>query len=185
MEPVRVLPVIVECPVERRADGDVRVRGPARMRVEDEPLGHEFAALFASSPATIVPEGDFLTAAWRKLCLNSVGALNALTRKPAGVLRDEAIGRLALAIVAESWRRPRRGRDAERFVGRGDPDPLPRRPPDAVNSLLADRLAGRRMEIDARNGAIVRKGEKHGIPTPLNRMAVSLLEAQQPDPITS
>jgi 2-dehydropantoate 2-reductase len=52
--------------------------------------------------------------------------------------------------------------------------------PDAVNSLLADRLAGRRMETDARNGAIVRKGEKHGIPTPLNRMAVTLLEAQQP-----
>ena len=44
-------------------------------------------------------------------------------------------------------------------------------PPDAVNSLLAGRLAGRRMETDAR------KGEKHGIATPLNRMAVTLLEA--------
>jgi 2-dehydropantoate 2-reductase len=50
-------------------------------------------------------------------------------------------------------------------------------PADAVNSLLADRLGGRKMEIDARNGAIVRKGEKHGIATPLNRMAVTLLEA--------
>ena len=74
MEPVRVLPVIVECPVERRDDGDVRVRGPACMRVEDEPLGHEFAALFASSPARIEREADFVTAAWGKLCLNSVGA---------------------------------------------------------------------------------------------------------------
>ncbi|HLJ78963.1 MAG TPA: ketopantoate reductase C-terminal domain-containing protein, partial [Acidobacteriaceae bacterium] len=53
-------------------------------------------------------------------------------------------------------------------------------PPDAVNSLLADRLAGRRMEVAARNGVIVRRGEKHAIPTPLNRMAVTLLEAQQP-----
>jgi 2-dehydropantoate 2-reductase len=50
-------------------------------------------------------------------------------------------------------------------------------PEDSVNSLLADRLAGRQMETDARNGAIVRKGEKHGIATPLNRMAVALLEA--------
>ncbi|MGB6485514.1 MAG: ketopantoate reductase C-terminal domain-containing protein [Steroidobacteraceae bacterium] len=53
-------------------------------------------------------------------------------------------------------------------------------PPDAVNSLFADRLAGRCMETDARNGAIVRKGVKHGIPTPLNSMAVTLLDAQQP-----
>jgi 2-dehydropantoate 2-reductase len=50
-------------------------------------------------------------------------------------------------------------------------------PKDSVNSLLADRIAGRRMETDARNGVIVRLGEKHGIATPLNRMAVAVLEA--------
>jgi 2-dehydropantoate 2-reductase len=31
------------------------------------------------------------------------------------------------------------------------------------------------MEVDARNGVIVRMGAKHGIATLLNRMAVSLL----------
>jgi 2-dehydropantoate 2-reductase len=52
-------------------------------------------------------------------------------------------------------------------------------PLDSINSLLADRTAGRQMEIDARNGAIVRFGRKHGIPTPLNEMAVALLVAAQ------
>jgi 2-dehydropantoate 2-reductase len=33
------------------------------------------------------------------------------------------------------------------------------------------------MEIDARNGVIVRKGEKHGIRTPANKMVVALLHA--------
>jgi 2-dehydropantoate 2-reductase len=33
------------------------------------------------------------------------------------------------------------------------------------------------MEVDARNGVIVRLGEKRGIATPLNRMAASLLGA--------
>ncbi len=181
VELTRLLPVIVECPVERSDDGEVRVRGPARMRVEDKPLGGKFAELFAGSPARIEREADFLTAAWRKLCLNSVGALNALTMKPAGVLRDEAISPLALAIVAECVA-------VGRAEGAALSDSLGEEilahyrgvPPDAVNSLLADRLAGRRMETEARNGAIVRKGEKHGIPTPLNRMAVALLEAQQP-----
>jgi 2-dehydropantoate 2-reductase len=47
---------------------------------------------------------------------------------------------------------------------------------DSVNSILADRLAGRPMEIDARNGVVVRLGAKHGVPTPLNAFAAALLE---------
>jgi 2-dehydropantoate 2-reductase len=35
------------------------------------------------------------------------------------------------------------------------------------------------MEIDARNGVIVRLGRKHGIATPLNTMMVDLLQAAQ------
>jgi 2-dehydropantoate 2-reductase len=50
-------------------------------------------------------------------------------------------------------------------------------PPDSVNSLHADRIADRPMEIEARNGVIVRLGQKHAIPTPANRMAIALLEA--------
>ena len=50
-------------------------------------------------------------------------------------------------------------------------------PADSVNSLLADRLAGRPMEWDARNGVIVRLGAIHGVPTPVNAMASTLLAA--------
>lgn len=181
LDPARILPVIVECPVERADDGNVRVRGTACMRVEDQPLGYEFAALFAGSSAKIEPETDFVSAAWRKLCLNTVGALNALTLKPTGVLRDEAVGRLAMAMVAESVRVARaHGAVLSDSLGEEILAHYRSHPPDGVNSLLADRLAGRRMETDARNGAVVRIGEKHGIPTPLNRMAVTLLDAQQP-----
>ncbi|HVT99645.1 MAG TPA: 2-dehydropantoate 2-reductase [Acidobacteriaceae bacterium] len=180
VEPERIVPVVIDCPAERRADGDVHVRGPASMRLEDTPTGRAFTALFAGSSVKVELVADFITAAWRKLCLNSVGALNALTLKPAGLLRDETVASLALQIVAECV-----------AVGRAEGAQLPdsvgdevlahyrAQPPDAVNSLLADRLAGRPMEIDARNGVIVRRGEKHGIPTPLNRMAVALLTAQQ------
>jgi 2-dehydropantoate 2-reductase len=47
------------------------------------------------------------------------------------------------------------------------------------NSMYADRLAGRPMEIDARNGVIVRLGRKHGIAAPMNALMVALLEAAQ------
>jgi 2-dehydropantoate 2-reductase len=177
----RLLPVIVDCPAERPADGEVRMRGAAQMSVEDTPLGHDFAALFAGSPVKMKLVADFVTAAWWKLCLNAVGALNALTLKPAGLLRDEAMGRLALAIVAECVAVGRaEGAQLSDSLGEEFLAHYRAGPPDSVNSLLADRLVGRRMETGARNGAIVRKGEKHGIPTPLNRMAVTLLDAQQP-----
>ena len=53
-----------------------------------------------------------------------------------------------------------------------------RNSPEGVgNSLYTDRLNGRPMEIDARNGVIVRLGAKHGIPTPMNQLFVALLKA--------
>ena len=54
-------------------------------------------------------------------------------------------------------------------------------PPDQTNSMLADvrATADRPLEIDARNGVIVRLGERLGVPTPLNAMAVAILEASR------
>ena len=180
VEEARLLPVVIDCPVERSDDGEVRVRGAALMRVEDTSLGRGFAALFVGSSVKIDLVPDFITAAWWKLCLNSVGALNALTLQPAGLLRDEDMGRLAMDMVAECVAVGRaEGAELSDALGEQVLVHYRAQPPDAVNSLLADRLGGRRMEIDARNGAIVRKGEKHGISTPLNRMAVMLLNAQQ------
>jgi 2-dehydropantoate 2-reductase len=50
-------------------------------------------------------------------------------------------------------------------------------PADGINSLHADRAAGRPMELDARNGVIVRLGARHGIATPVNAMVVALINA--------
>jgi 2-dehydropantoate 2-reductase len=173
----RIAPVVIDCPVERLADGTVVQRGAVTMKLEEGQLGREFAELFAGSKAEIELTDDFKTAAWRKLCFNAPGALNALTMKPAGVLRDEALGRVALEMVQECAAVGRaEGARLDESVGQQVLDGYRAQPADSVNSMLADRLAGRPMEIDARNGAIVRLGEKHGIQTPLNRMAVALLD---------
>jgi 2-dehydropantoate 2-reductase len=173
----RIAPVVIDCPVERQADGIVVQRGVVRMKVEAGPLGREFAELFSGSKAEVELTEDFKTAAWRKLCFNAPGALNALTMKPAGVLQDEALGRVALEMVRECAAVGRaEGARLDESVGQQVLDGYRAQPRDSVNSMLADRLAGRPMEIDARNGVIVRLGEKHGIATPLNRMAVALLK---------
>jgi 2-dehydropantoate 2-reductase len=178
LHPEGILPVMIDCPVERQPDGVVHQRGAAQMKAETSVLGNEFAQLFAGSPAQIELTNDFLSAIWRKLCINSAGALSALTRKPAGVLRDQALGEIALGIVAECAAVGRaEGAQLDDSVAQKVLDGYRAQSPDSINSMLADRMAGRPMEIDARNGVIVRKGEKHGISTPLNRMAVALLLA--------
>jgi 2-dehydropantoate 2-reductase len=175
---VRLLPVVIDCPVERIGDGNVRVRGAATMKVENGPLARIFAGLFAGARATVELVPDFTTAAWSKLCINAAGVLCALTQKPTRVLWGEAMSRVALGIVEECVAVGRaEGAKLDDSEGERVLAHYRRQPADSVNSLLADRLAGRRMEIDARNGVIIRKGEKHGIATPLNRMAVALLEA--------
>jgi 2-dehydropantoate 2-reductase len=178
VSPESIVPVIIDCPVERQEDGTVRQRGPVRMNVEAGQLGQEFAQLFAGANAQIEQTGDFVTAAWRKLCINSAGALSALTGRPAGVLQEEAMSEVARQMVAECVAVGRaEGAHLDGATVREVLDAYRAQPLDSVNSMLADRLAGRTMEIDARNGVIVRKGEKHGIKTPLNQMAAALLQA--------
>ena len=174
----QIVPVIIDCPAERRAPESVHQRGPAELFIQEDMLGRSFAAIFHGSAAQITLTADFLSAAWRKLCINSAGSISALLGKPAGVFQDEAIGEATLDVVRECAA-------VGRAVGATLDNDLPQKvlaqycnyPIDSVNSLLADRLAGRPMETDARIGAIVRYGRQHKIPTPLNGLLLSLLEA--------
>ena len=174
----RVLPVVIDVPAERRPDGSVLQRSAAVMRVEDSAAGSAFATLFAGTKTQVELTSDFLSAAWRKLCINSAGVLSALTLKPAGVLRDEAIGEVVLGIIAECVAVGRaEGAALDDATGERILAGYRAGSPDSINSLLADRLANRATEIDARNGVIIRRGLKHNIPTPLNAMAVALFKA--------
>ena len=178
LKPEQILPVMVDIPAERPLPSRIVQRGPGKMIVPEGVDGARFVALFAGTALAVSATADFKSAVWRKLCLNSIGAINALLLKPAGIFQDEAIGRLALAMARECL-----------LVGRAEgavlEDDLPetilaasrKAPPDSVNSLHADRAANRPMEVDARNGAIVRFGRKHGVPTPCNEMAATLLAA--------
>lgn len=180
-DPAQLLPVMVDLPAERHHPNRITQRGTGLMRVPDNATGQDFVKLFASSGMDVATTSDFLTAVWRKLALNSIGAVNALTLKPAGVVHEPAIAELMHAMVLEVIAVARaEGAQldtdlADKIIAGQLKAPL-----DAVNSLHADRLAGRNMEVDARNGAVVRAGRRNGIPTPLNSMAVALLEAQQP-----
>jgi len=174
----KILPVMVDCPAERQAPDRIRQRGVMHLKVPDNALGRDFMKLFAGTQADATTVPDFLSVVWRKLCFNSAGVLSALVLQPAGVVRAKAMADVALQIIRECAAVGRaEGANLEENVADVVLAAQQAAPADSVNSMLADRQAGRPVEIDARNGVIVRLGRRHGIPTPANSMAVALMEA--------
>lgn len=174
----RILPVIVDVPAEREGPGMIRHRRNGTLTVPKGEAGEAFAALFREEALRPVLTDDFITAAWTKLALNCAGAVCALTGQPSGVVASPGVAELMRGMAAECVA-------VGRALGADLGDDLPgwvvertrASPPDSVNSLYGDRLAGRSMEWDARNAVIARLGEPLGVPTPLNAMAATLLSA--------
>jgi 2-dehydropantoate 2-reductase len=177
----RTVPVIIDLPAERTAPGRIVQRRDGTITVPEGENGEALAALFDGTVIAAATTPDFVTAAWRKLAINCSGIVSAITLRPAEVANDEGAAGVMRGLVRECI-----------AVGRAEGADLPdkladqvvnwtrKAHPQSVNSLHADRLAGRRMELDARNGVIVRLGARHGIAAPLNQALAALLAASAP-----
>jgi 2-dehydropantoate 2-reductase len=146
--------------------------------VPESATGSAFTDLFASTKLDASTNSDFLSIVWRKLCINAAGAVNALTMEPARIANDPNAEMVMRKLVLEAIAVGRaEGANLDESIA----DEVIRHyqtvPGDSVNSLHADKIAGRPMEIDLRNGVIVRLGQRHGIVAPFNQMAVALLKS--------
>jgi 2-dehydropantoate 2-reductase len=174
----RILPVVVDIPVEREGPGQLRQRRSGLLTVPAGADGEEFARLFQKAGLKVAVTPDFQTALWTKLAINCAGAISALVLKPALIAHRPAIADIQRSLVRECVAVGRaEGATLDDSLAEWVVDRYREAAPDSINSLHADRIAGRPMEIDARNGVIVRLGAKHGIPTPVNQIIVALLEA--------
>ena len=173
-----VLPGVVYCGAELVAPGHVRHSAMARLIVPDEPAAHRLAGLADGTPLRIEPSAGHLVAAWVKLGLNSVAnGLTALTGRPMEVVAEDGVGAIGRQLLIECW-----------TVGRAAGADLDLETVDRTiegmarnvggrTSMLQDREAGRPTEHDAIHGAILRAGERHGVPTPVTRIVHDLLAA--------
>jgi 2-dehydropantoate 2-reductase len=179
----RIVPVMIDCPATRVGPGRVTQGGPIHIVVPAGAHGADFVELFAGLNLDVRETSDFTTAVWKKLCLNSAGAVSAVLLEPAGIAHHEGVAELLRAIVRECIAVGRaRGAVLGDEIAAEIVDRMRNGPRDAGNSMLADRLAGRPMEIDARNGVIVRYGRELGIPAPMNALMVAMLEAAADQP---
>jgi 2-dehydropantoate 2-reductase len=174
-----IMPALVYTAVERTAPGRIVHHSGSNVCVPEGRTGAAFARLLAGSDIEILQEADFLTASWRKMLANSAAnPITALTLRRIGVMREPRIRELAHGLFRETLAV---GLAAGARLNEKDFDAMVERydtvSPTSGSSMLYDRLAGQPLEYDALTGTVVRMAEQHGIPVPLNRAMLALLEA--------
>jgi 2-dehydropantoate 2-reductase len=169
-----VVPAVVWLATEVVEPGRVRTHSEPRFVLPAEPAAEAVAELLDGAELA----DDFLGQAWRKLAVNAVAGLMALTGRRAGMFRRPDIDALARALALETLAVARaEGADLPDAVAGELLAWMDALPDDAGTSILADREAGRPLEWDARNGVVARLGARHGVPTPVSDVIVPLLAA--------
>jgi 2-dehydropantoate 2-reductase len=173
----RLVPVMINLPASRSAPGRIVQSRHGIIAVPAGQNGEDFAALFAKTEIEAAAHEDFLSQLWVKLCGNCAAIVPALTLRATGPVWNADMEAIVRGLAQECAAVARaEGADVPPSVVEKTVDAMRNLPEGALSgSIHADRLAGNQMEIDARNGVIVRLGEKHSIPTPYNRLLVTLL----------
>lgn len=177
-----VLPSVVWFPAQRDADASVWLRATPRLTLPDLP-GQSGQQALAELAARWTWRLILPPLPWRKLLQNAVAGLMVLTGRRAGMFAREDITALGLAYLRECLQ-------VARAEGAALSDNVPeeiiagfhRAPADLSTSIMIDRLNGRPLEWDIRNGVVQRRGRQHGIPTPLSDIIVPLLAAASDGP---
>jgi 2-dehydropantoate 2-reductase len=134
-------------------------------------------ALFRKAGLVASVDTNIEAAIWDKVAFNAaLNALGAITLLPNGGLDNPAGRRVALGVVAEVVATAAAKGitlDQERIAAKIDFALKEHRTHKA--SMLQDRLAGRRSEIEQINGAVVREAEALGLKAPVNAMLADLM----------
>ena len=138
----------------------------------------ELAGYMTRGGMNTIAMPDARGAQWTKLIFNAAtNPVGALTRLHHGAAtRFPPTGELFEALIQE-------GAAVAKAMGvelHGDPRHLVAKGANAPGkhkaSMLQDALASRTSEVDFMNGAIVKWGEKYGVPTPLNKAMWALMK---------
>lgn len=140
----------------------------------------EVAALFVRAGFETHVTENLDSLMWGKLAINAgINALTALLRVPNGALLESEWTRTLMAEAACEAARVAEAQSIE--LPFTDPttqvEAVARMTATNRSSMLQDVLRGGPTEIETINGAIVREGERLGVPTPVNRMLYYLVKA--------
>jgi 2-dehydropantoate 2-reductase len=140
----------------------------------------EVAKVFSRAGIPTVADDDVQSLIWGKLVINAgINALTALLMFRNGQLADFPETRELVALAVEEAVQVASATGVKLPYEDAVSKVLATATATAFNqsSMLQDILRCRMTEIDAINGALVREGEKVGVPTPVNRTLTLLIRA--------
>lgn len=160
--------------------GTVQFTGDGKIFLGAHPRLSRLEPLLRNAGFQVEIVSDPISLLWGKLVINAgINPLTALLRVANGVLMERPASRELLTEVVRETA----------FVATSQginlpyPDPVSAVEEVALNtaanysSMLQDVMSGRDTEIEAINGAIVREGERIGVPTPFNWMLWHLVKS--------
>ena len=160
-----ILETIIDCSVQRQSDASYLQLSIPKIILLDSTLAQTFKQLFADAEIDIQLTNKFKEAQWKKLIeSSSLGALQAIHEKPCVIFKDPKILAEYEQLIRESI-----------VVANSDGVSIPAKfaevlleklksyPDHKGSSMLADKLAGRPIELNAKIGIIVKIGIENGV----------------------
>jgi len=147
------------------------------------PAAQRVAALLQQAGFAVHAEQDVSALRWLKLLVNAaINPLTALHRLPNGALTEDEHLLTQMRAVLEEGLAAAAAEGVALDFDTVWQQTLHTCRATAANhsSMLSDVEHGRRTEVDAINGSICSFAERHGIPTPVNRMLTEQVAALHP-----
>lgn len=179
-----VIPAAVYVAVDMAGPGHVRHRGRGELVIGAGEGAEALTALLRGAEIPTALSAEVESVLWTKLVLNcAYNALSAITLQPYGVLvAADGAERLIRTILAEceavasacGIHLPEG--QAERVLAAAHAMA------EQISSTAQDMIRGRPTEIEYLNGHIVRQGQAHGVPTPLNQALTTIVKIMEARP---
>lgn len=141
----------------------------------------QVADVLAAADIQVEAVPDARARVWEKfMFLAPVAGFCAAARRPSGAIWRDPFARAQFLDAVREVGRVARAADVrvapdaeEKIVAYMDALPPEMRP-----SMLIDLEAGKRIEVEALQGAVVRRGQAHGVPTPIMSTLYAALKTQ-------
>lgn len=173
-----VIECMIDCPVEEMGNQTYKQLNRALITSKNSQIFRDFITLFNHESILFNEVDDYVTENWKKIIISSAtGGILALIGEKSWVLKDPEIMKLCTKIIKE-------GIDVANLSGAKIEDDFLRELVEEIksssgskgSSMLTDRLNGKPIEVNAKNGVISSYGKRHGVKTEINDLITVLLK---------
>lgn len=162
------------------APGLVKVGGEGIISLEQNQASRNLEAMLKSAKFNLQIVDDAESLVWGKLVINAaINPLTALLQVPNGELLSHPKARKMMGALAEETAEVAEAEHVhlpfENPISAAED--VARKTAENKSSMFQDVLRGAPTEIDAICGAIMKRGQKHGIKTPYNKACWTMVRA--------